>query len=276
MRVLRQGNGVGGSDDGVRGQREPVGMRPMRGDAGADRMGTPMIPYFPFYPSDWLSSPRVTTSDYEDRGLYIHLLCQTWGHPGCQLPDNQVYLMRLCPGARWKRISRVLETFFTKVQLNTDFWWRNDRLTVEFHKALEKHSKAKVSANHRWNKENGDAVAMRTDMPTQCERNANQNQNQKNHIRKPSKPANPSIRVLQEYLKSAFEKKYGSAPVMSYPAIGKQLKVLLEKEKFTEGALKDAIDWFLTSPKAGDHPTPAAAISTDTIQRWQVACPEVE
>lgn len=153
-----------------------------------------MIPYFPFYPSDWLSSPRITTSDYEDRGLYIHLLCQAWGHPGCQLPDDQAYLMRLCPGARWKRISRVLETFFSKTQLNTEFWWRNDRLTVEFHKALEKHSKAKDSANHRWNKDKPNAVAM----PAQCEgiseRNANQNQNQNQtepiHLRtrKPREP----------------------------------------------------------------------------------------
>ena len=148
-----------------------------------------MIPYFPFYPSDWLSSPRITTSDYHDRGLYIHLLCQAWGHPGCQLPDDRLYLMRLCPGARWSRIARVLETFFTKTQLNTEFWWRNDRLTVEFHKALEKHSKAKVSAKVRWNKEKPDANAMRTDMRTQCERNANQNQNQKNLT--PSPPKRP-------------------------------------------------------------------------------------
>ena len=92
----------------------------------------------------------------------------------------------------------------------------------------------------------------------------------------PTKPVNPSVHVLQEYLKSAFNKKFGSDPVMSYAAIGKQLKVLLEKEKFTEGALKEMIDWFMTSSKAQEHPTPAAAISTDTVQRWQVACPEVE
>lgn len=87
-------------------------------------------------------------------------------------------------------------------------------------------------------------------------------------------PSNPSIRIIQDYLKTSFEKKYGSPPVMNYPAIGKQLKYLLETEKFTEEALKELIDWFLISPKAKDHPTPAAAISADTVQRWQVACPE--
>ena len=93
---------------------------------------------------------------------------------------------------------------------------------------------------------------------------------------KPKKLANPSVRVLQEYLVSAFEKRYGVSPVMNYAAIGKQLLVLLDRERFTEDAIRELIDWFLTSPKAGDHPTPAAAISVDTVQRWQIANPEVK
>jgi hypothetical protein len=91
---------------------------------------------------------------------------------------------------------------------------------------------------------------------------------------KPSKPVNPSVHILQEHLKSAFEKKFGVPPVMNYPAIGKQIKILLERDRFTEYALKEMVDWFLESPKSKEHPTPTAALSADTVQRWQIACPE--
>ena len=85
---------------------------------------------------------------------------------------------------------------------------------------------------------------------------------------------NPEVRIIQVYLIGAFEKKYGFPPEINYAAVGKRLKELLKK--YNVDALKEMIDWFLTSPKSAEHPTPAAALSTDTVQRWQVACPEVQ
>ena len=91
---------------------------------------------------------------------------------------------------------------------------------------------------------------------------------------KRQKIPNPEVRVVQEYINSAFEKKYGFPPEVNYAAVGKRLRVLLGK--YTVDGLKECIDWFLEQRKAEDHPTPNACLSADTVQRWQFACPEVK
>jgi uncharacterized protein YdaU (DUF1376 family) len=230
------------------------------------------IPYFPFYPDDWLSSSRIDTMTADQERGYFRLLCRSWGMPGCTLPDDNGHLSRWSLLSDANALRTVMRTFFER----TEKGWRNPKLYGLWMKAQEKHTKAVKSANSLWKKKKGlcEGISERNANAeqTQSVGNANQNQNQKKHMSKP--PANPSVRVLLEHLKSAFEKKTGSPPVMSYPGISKQLKILLEQEKFTEDALKEMVDWYLTSPKFKDHPTPAAAISADTVQRWQVACPE--
>ena len=233
------------------------------------------LPYFQFYADDYLSSPGVTTCDLVDEGIYIRLLAYSWKHDGCQLPYDMRYLRRLCKGARAERINAVIDRHFEKIEISVNkYWIRNSRLYTEFCKASGLSSKRSYAAKCKWNKETVNASASRLHMQTGMQNDAiPDSRYQKNHLSK-NPPVNPSVHILQKHLKSAFEKKYGSIPVMSYPGIGRQLKVLLEKEKFTEEALKEMIDWFLTSPKASEHPTPAAAISMDTVQRWQIACPE--
>jgi uncharacterized protein YdaU (DUF1376 family) len=225
------------------------------------------LPYFRFFPSDWMGSPKVIMMDDAECGVYIKLLAVAWSFPGCCLPLDPEVCRRLIGSRRVARVARVLELCFEK----TENGWRNERERNENDHATSKHDKAVLSAKSLWNKKKGRANAERT----QSERNANQILEPEEPIVKPTKkPVNPSVHVLQQYLKSAFEKKFGDPPVMNYPAIGKQLRTLLERDRFTEDALKEAVDWFLTSPKAQEHPTPAAAISADTIQRWQAACPE--
>lgn len=235
------------------------------------------FPYFPFYPDDWLSSPKVMVDmDDSERGIYITLLAVAWHLPDCTLPASIDKCRKLCRAKRAVKVEKVLRLCFTQ----TENGWRNERELNENRHASDKHNKAvlagKASANKRLHSTSAERPLQRPLNLPDPEPEEPYTQSPKKPPRKPGKPANPSVRVLQEYLSLAFEKKFGSAPVMSYPAIGKQLRVLLDKERFTEDALKDLIDWFLTSPKAQDHPTPAAAISTDTVQRWMVACPEVK
>jgi uncharacterized protein YdaU (DUF1376 family) len=47
------------------------------------------IPYFEFYPTDWLSSTRVRLLSLEQRGAFLELLCHAWNYPGTVLPDPQ-------------------------------------------------------------------------------------------------------------------------------------------------------------------------------------------
>ncbi len=39
---------------------------------------TAELPWFPFYPADWLLSPSVRRMSYEARGAYVELLCYQW------------------------------------------------------------------------------------------------------------------------------------------------------------------------------------------------------
>ncbi len=132
------------------------------------------IPYFPFYPDDYLSSPKVLKMSDAQQGIYVRLLCLSWKYPNCKLPSDQESLMRLCPRSRWKNIKYVVQECF---MIDGDLTY-NLRLMHEHSKALAKSEKMKKSANYRWNKEKQDADAMQR----QCKGNNNQNQNQ-NHIK---------------------------------------------------------------------------------------------
>jgi uncharacterized protein YdaU (DUF1376 family) len=163
------------------------------------------IPYFPFYPDDWISSPKVMMMTMEQRGIYITLLAHAWNFPGGSLPDDMSILQRFCHGARRINIQYVLDTCFERRgNEGGDVAWMNPRLLHERSRAITKHSKAKESANYRWNKEKQDANAERT----QSERNANQNQNQnqnhkKKNLKKEGEKKNrfspPSLEEIKEY-----------------------------------------------------------------------------
>lgn len=53
------------------------------------------LPYFPFYPSDWLSSPRIMCLTLAEQGAYIRLLCVCWMSGDCSLPIDQSKLSTL-------------------------------------------------------------------------------------------------------------------------------------------------------------------------------------
>lgn len=125
----------------------------------------PKLPYFQFYPDDYLSSPGVTTCDLIDEGIYVRLLAYSWKHDGCQLPYDMKYLRRLCKGARSERIESVINRHFEKVEtIPGKFFIRNFRIYTEFSKACGVSGKRSYAANVRWNKETGDATALQVDM----------------------------------------------------------------------------------------------------------------
>jgi len=109
------------------------------------------VPHYPWFPDDYLSSPWVQTCTLAEEGVYRRLLDYQWKHPGCQLPDNIDYLHKLCKsGVRKEHLLRILEINFTKVQVNHDLaFWRNERLYVEFCKALGRSEKARESVKLR-------------------------------------------------------------------------------------------------------------------------------
>lgn len=105
------------------------------------------LPYFPFYPRDWLSDPKVTRLPLEARGAYIHLLASMWeqGDDDCGLPDDDRELARILGVSvkSWKKCrSNLVEVLrFGSGRVT------NTRLQREHQKAVSKSRKAAQSAH---------------------------------------------------------------------------------------------------------------------------------
>lgn len=46
------------------------------------------LPYFPFYPADWIASPKVMCLTLAQQGAYIRVLCALWQSGDCSIPDD--------------------------------------------------------------------------------------------------------------------------------------------------------------------------------------------
>lgn len=153
----------------------------------------PKIPYFPFFPDDWLSSSRIDLLTADQERGFLRLLCRSWGLPGCALPVDENHLLKwsLMPDANALRT--VMRLFFDR----TDMGWRNPKLYSLWLKAQEKHFKASQSAKCRHNKGKQPceriADAERMNMPSQCVGNANQNHNQNHKESKETPPQKPAV-----------------------------------------------------------------------------------
>jgi len=104
------------------------------------------LPYFPFYPNDWVGSLRVDQlTATEERG-YFRLLCSAWALPDCTLPADEKSLLRWSKIEDPKELRNVLKQFFDK----TKDGWRNEKLYEKWKKSNEKHKSASESAKIRW------------------------------------------------------------------------------------------------------------------------------
>lgn len=92
-----------------------------------------VLPYFPFYPADWLSSPRIMCSTLAQQGAYIRLLCVCWMSNNCSLPDDDNKLVTLS-GLPEQELLFVRQMFTKHPHLQGCL--TNDRLYKEWVKAV--------------------------------------------------------------------------------------------------------------------------------------------
>jgi len=90
------------------------------------------FPYFPFYPSDWISSPRNMCSTLVQQGGYIRLLCACWLSGDCSLPDDNRKLSTLS-GLPEQELDVVREFFIAHPRKEGAL--TNERLLKEWDKA---------------------------------------------------------------------------------------------------------------------------------------------
>jgi len=144
------------------------------------------IPYFEFYPDDWIGSLKRLKMSYEQQGIYILLLCHTWNDPFCTIPCDIKILQKLCPGAKKKNIEAVVKKCFEPVDnfVNPvdNFVERgvvgqtNPRLYASRQKKLDISQKRSYAAKCLHKNKSGHANAKQ--MQSKCSANQNQNQNQ--------------------------------------------------------------------------------------------------
>lgn len=154
------------------------------------------IPYFPFYPQDWLADPKVQQLSFEEQGVYFSLLCHMWEFADntCSLPDDAEFMCRLLKvrPAKWRKLRAVLVDGVGAVIQSREGRLVNRRLLKEYAKAKEKSQNAAAAAKKKWtsprenqgtqtapNQETASAVAQRTHsertalaMRTQCQAEA--------------------------------------------------------------------------------------------------------
>lgn len=141
-------------------------------------------PFFPFYPSDWLSGTRGLTA--VETGIYITLIAMMYEREApLDMPDDR--LARLC-GASVSIFKKALEGLVAegKIQRLPDGLW-NDRVGKECRIREEKKNSASTSAKTRWEKtlkkqSTEDANAL----SSQCETDANQNPESEEKEREPN------------------------------------------------------------------------------------------
>ena len=111
------------------------------------------LPYFPFYPGEWLRSPTVLGMSLDEQGAYLRLLCWQW-EDGYIDPED-ISLLLGVPQEKvdewfskrsWKRAFKKGE----------DGMLRNARLSVEREQALQKCESASLAAQARWAKHKAD------------------------------------------------------------------------------------------------------------------------
>jgi uncharacterized protein YdaU (DUF1376 family) len=105
----------------------------------------------------------------EERGAYIMLIMHYWRTGG--LPDDDEKLARIVglDAMRWQCVRSALVLLFAAR-------WRHKRIDAELEIASIKSLKATISASKRWkdHREFVHAIASRSHMPSQSQRNANQ------------------------------------------------------------------------------------------------------
>jgi uncharacterized protein YdaU (DUF1376 family) len=107
------------------------------------------LPYFPFYPGEWLRSPTVLGMSLLEQGAYLRLLCVQW-EDGFVDPEDVALILGLDDAAVIEMFSRrPWKRAFPKCE---DGMLRNPRLAIDREAAAHKVEGARNSAKARWEK----------------------------------------------------------------------------------------------------------------------------
>jgi len=112
------------------------------------------LPYFMFYPADFLSDLGQQALTTEQCGAYIRVLCAMWNHNNDReewrgLPENDTILARITGVSvrRWRRISEVLLDEFSPVIQRTPEFLTNKRIEKEWNKAKGRREKCSIAGS---------------------------------------------------------------------------------------------------------------------------------
>lgn len=93
------------------------------------------LPYFTFYPGDWLSSATVSGMTPEEEGTFVRLLCLAWVNDGLPVELAKVRALTKLSAARWKSFEAHVQSLFP---LASDGRRRNARQESERNAAQDK------------------------------------------------------------------------------------------------------------------------------------------
>ena len=117
---------------------------------------------FPALPL-WTDAYLADTAhlSYEEHGFYFHILMTMWRTPGCQMPNDTVWIDKRFRG----NAAAVLALCTEFCTLSEDRkWWHQKRLRKQWAWCREKSAQNAEKANYRWSKGkaacNGNADAM--------------------------------------------------------------------------------------------------------------------
>jgi len=195
------------------------------------------MPYFPFYPGDWLSDPNVQFLSLEESGAYITLLAYMWRDgKDCALTDDDTYLARLLHVStrKWAKLREILiDGEHAVLKKTSDGLIRNNRLDEEWKKVNNTSKSRAIAAKVRWDNEkkyhaNG--------MQTVCKSNANASglHMQNDAISDPESESDPDKhikdrRILGETLSKLFPHGMSSTAqhdIFEYMDKGLELELL--------------------------------------------------
>lgn len=146
------------------------------------------IPYFSFYPQEWLADPKVAQLNYEEKGVYFDLLCRMWTYAdgSCSLPSDDQFLCRMLRmrPAKWEKIKGILIEGIAPVFTVQEGRLLNKRLSKEFAIAKEKSKKNFASAKKRWGDKSSNPLKTKeTDhanaLPTDCHKDKDKDKENK-------------------------------------------------------------------------------------------------
>ena len=110
------------------------------------------FPWFPCFPSDWLSSQTTQLMTGNQEGAFFRLLCYSWLNDECALPNDAQALLKLCKSIEEVEFKEVLKCF--KPHPTKKHHLHNPRLYKEWIDCRERQAKllarAQKGATARW------------------------------------------------------------------------------------------------------------------------------